>query len=306
MLGGGPAYVAVTPWLAAGASGSYLEGDADAVMLGYGGPSVGFTIPVTPWLCGWLALTVGPGGADLPAGAPGGPAGTGLLVVEPEAALFVGIGQTSRIGIGGSWRLAVPFAPQPGLTWDSLSGFSAQLALQYGIFQPTPGAPTGTGTRPRLTMAGCVSQKFSLVRGQLARFDGGSTRVVIDRHWAVGARGSRAADGIRVDGNAFRMMEAGAWAEYIVGPERVLSASVGTLAGVAMVGYISGSTGEMVGGPAILLNPEAAVRLAITPFARLSLSAGFRLAVPFAPVPGLGFWDTSGPTASVDLAFGVF
>jgi hypothetical protein len=195
--------------LCAGADqGSLLPG-----LAGFGGPSVGFTIPVTPWLCGWLALTVGPGGADIPAGAPGGPAGTGLLVVEPEAALFVGIGQTSRIGIGGSWRLALPFAPQPGLTQDSLGGFSAQLALHDGIFQSSAGAPTGTGTRPRLTMAGCMSQKFSHVRGQLAR-------------------GSRVADGVVVDGNAFRMMEAGAWGEYIVGPERVLSASVDLAFGV--------------------------------------------------------------------------
>ena len=110
------------------------------------------------------------------------------------------------------------------------------------------------------------------------------------------------------------MMEAGAWGEYMPAPAGPVSFSVGALAGVALVGYISSSTGEMVGSPALLLNPEAAVRLALAPFARLGAAAGFRslrrglrsLAFPFAPVPGMDFWDTSGPTLSVDLSFGVF
>jgi hypothetical protein len=87
---------------------------------GCGSPSVGFTIPVTPRLAGWLSLTAGPGGAELPAGAPGGPAGSVLFVVEPEAALLVGIGGTSRIGIGASDRLALPIAPVPGWLPPSL------------------------------------------------------------------------------------------------------------------------------------------------------------------------------------------
>ena len=89
-------------------------------------------------------------------------------------------------------------------------------------------------------------------------------------------------------------------------PAGPVSFSVGALAGIALVGYISSSTGEMVGSPALLLNPEAAVRLALAPFARLGAAAGFRLAFPFTPVPGMDFWDTSGPTLSVDLSFGVF
>ena len=36
------------------------------------------------------------------------------------------------------------------------------------------------------------------------------------------------------------------------------------------------------------------------------VSADFRLAIPFTPVPGMDFGDTSGPTLSVDLSFGVF
>lgn len=303
MFGGGPAYVLVNSHLCVGLSGSYLEGDSNELMMGYGGPSLGVTLFPGSWLGGWLALTVAPGWAELPASAPGGPAGSGLLVVEPEAAATVALGSSSRIGLGGSYRLAIPFQPLAGLGWKDLSGFTAMATLQYGAFQPRE---VSDPKRPRVTFAGCVSQKFSLVRGQIARFDGGYTRLIFDHRWAIGARGSRAADGILIGGDAFRMMESGVWVERFFAPDRPVSLSIGALAGVAMVGSISSTTGELVGSPALLVNPECSVNLTLTRFARLGIGAGFRLAVPFTPVAGLDFWDTSGPTVSLDLSFGVF
>ena len=177
------------------------------------------------------------------------------------------------------------------------------LTLQYGAFLPRK---VSDPDRSRLSLAGCVSQKFSVVRGQIARFDGGCTRLIIDHRWAIGARGSRVADGILVGSDVFRIMEAGVWGEYFIAPDRPVNISLGTLASVAMVGYISSSAGELVGSPALLLNPECDFHLNATRFARLGIGAGFRLAVPFTPVAGLDFWDTSGPTVSVDLSFGVF
>ena len=58
------------------------------------------------------------------------------------------------------------------------------------------------------------------------------------------------------------MIEAGAWGEFMPAPAGPVSFWVGALAGIALVGYISSSTGELVGSPALLLNPDAAVRLA--------------------------------------------
>ena len=303
MFGGGPAYAIVNRWLSVGVSGSYREGDADELMMGYGGPSVGISLFPGSWLGGWLACSVGPGWAEVPDAGAGEPAGTGLLVIEPEAAVTIAFGSSSRIGLGGSYRLAIPFQPLAGLGWRDLSGFSAMLTLQYGVFQPRE---VSDPDRSRLSLAGCVSQKFSLVRGQIARFDGGYTRLIIDHRWAIGARGSRVADGILIGRDSFRMMEAGVWGEYFIAPDRPVNFSLGTLAGVAMVGYISSSTGELVGSPALLLNPECHFYLNLMRFARLGFGAGFRLAVPFTPVAGLSFWDTSGPTVSVELSFGVF
>ena len=211
--------------------------------------------------------------------------------------------QLERIELGGSYRLAIPFQSPGGLVWKDLSGFSAMLKHQHGAFQPRE---VSDPDRSRLSLAGCVSQKFSLVRGQIARFDGGYTRLIIDHRFAIGARGNRVADRILIGGDAFRMMEAGLWGEYFLAPDRPVNLSLGTLVGVAMVGYIRFSTGELVGSPALLLNPECDFHLNLTRFARLGIGAGFRLAVPFTPVAGLSFWDTSVPTVSLNLSFGVF
>ena len=193
MLGGGPAYVAVNQWFSLGVNGSYPEGDAESLMIAYGGPSMGITVPIASWLGVWMACTIGPGWAELPAGAPGGPAESALLVVEPEVALMIGLGSSSRIGIGASYRLALPFAPLGGLDWGDLSGFSGMLMLQYGVFRRPSALSSEAAGEPRLSLAGCVSQKFALVRGQVARFDGGYTgwSSTTAGPWARGGAGQR-------------------------------------------------------------------------------------------------------------------
>jgi len=64
------------------------------VMFG-GGPSAGISLFPGSWLGGWLALTVGPGWAEVPDTGAGEPAGSGLLVIEPEAAVTVALGSSS-------------------------------------------------------------------------------------------------------------------------------------------------------------------------------------------------------------------
>ena len=61
-----------------------------------------------------------------------------------------------------------------------------------------------------------------------------------------------------------------------------------------------------MGSPAFLFNPEALAYLNLSDLVRLSASLGFRTALPFRAVPGLGYWDSNGPTFSLNLVFGVF
>jgi hypothetical protein len=45
------------------------------------------------------------------------------------------------------------------------------------------------------------------VRGQLARFDGSCTRLILKERWALGAMGNITPDGSRLGNNDFRMTE---------------------------------------------------------------------------------------------------
>ncbi|MCX7029404.1 MAG: hypothetical protein NTU62_04705 [Spirochaetes bacterium] len=224
----------------------------------------------------------------------------GFLVVEPEVCAFVAITPASRIGIGASYRLGIP-VEGTAATLQQLSGPSAFLALRYGSIRPTP-----PEERRRFSLAGGISQKFAIVSGQVARYDGGYTRLVIDHRWTVGAMGYRVAEGVEIDGNRFAAMEAGVWGERIFDLGGPFAVSIGCLAGVSMVGYVEAGTGDVVGAPAVLISPETKASLILTDFCRLSLGLALRGTFPTRDVPGLDWTDVSGPTLSVDLCFGAF
>ena len=154
-------------------------------------------------------------------------------------------------------------------------------------------------------LVGSWSQKFSLVRGQLTRFDGGYTRFILRQRWALGAMGYRSPGGTKLGADDFQMMESGVWVERLFAPSRRLSFSVGALTGVALVGYLPPAE-ELVGSPAFLFSPEALAYLNLSDFVRLSAGLGYRTVLPFQPVPGLEYWDCNGPTLSLNLVFGVF
>jgi hypothetical protein len=304
MLGGGPVYLIRDRVLWLGLNGSYLEGNIDEFMIGYGGPSAGLLLFPDSWVQVWLGGTVGFGGVRDP-----GVGASAVFVLEPEAVVQFALGPYCRLGLGGTYRWTVPFRELPGYGPRELSGFSVLARLQYGIFGRAAGAARTASPAeepsPRIGIAGAYSQKFSLLRGQVARSDGGYTRLVLKRHWALGAMGYRADGGAKVDGNDFQMMESGLWLEYLFDPAATLSLSAGALTGVALVGYLTPG-GELEGSAAFLFNPELLGYLRLSEFARLSAGLGFRLALPFREVVGLRFWDSSGPTLSLNLAFGVY
>jgi hypothetical protein len=301
MLGGGPAYVVLDGSLWLGLGGWYLEGDADdGLFIGYAGPSAGWLffpdsiVSVGAW------LTAGMGGYVRTDPGTGDQSGGGFFVLEPEVCAFVAITPTSRIGIGASYRLGIP-VEGAAATLEQLSGPSAFLALRYGAIRPIP-----SGQQRRLSLAGGISQKFAIVNGQVARYDGGYTRLVLDHRWAVGAMGYRATDGVDIGGNRFAAMEGGVWGERIFDVGGPFAVAVGCLAGFAMVGYVEAGTGDVVGAPAVLVSPEVKASLVLTDFCRLNLGLALRGTFPVREVPGVTWQDVSGPTLSVDLCFGEY
>jgi hypothetical protein len=305
MLGGGPAYLILDRRLYLGLSGSYLEGNTDQFMIGYGGPSAGWLLFPDSWFSLWLGATAALGGMREPAAG-----SSGMFVLEPEAIAQVAIGPFSRLGLGVSCRWAVPFAEVPGYGWHELSGPSLVVRLTYGVYgqaraREAPPRRAEPPRRPRVGLVGSWSQKFSLVRGQLTRFDGGYTRLVLRERWALGAMGYRAPNGPKLGADDFQMMESGVWVERLFAPSRRFNFSVGALTGLALVGYMTPAE-ELVGSPAFLFSPEALAYLNLSDFVRLSAGLGYRTALPIRPVPGLEYWDCNGPTLSLNLVFGVF
>jgi hypothetical protein len=301
MLGGGPAYVVLDGSLWLGLGGWYLEGDADdGLFIGYAGPSAGWLffpdsiVSVGAWLTAGMGgyVRTDPGTGDRSAG--------GFLVIEPAVSAFVAITPASRIGIGASYRLGIP-VEGTAATLAELSGPSAYLALRYGAIRPIP-----PGGRSRFSLAGGISQKFAIVNGQIARYDGGYTRLVIDHRWTIGAMGYRVSDGVEIAGNRFAAMESGVWGERIFELGGPFAVSIGCLAGVSMVGYVEAGTGTVIGAPAVLVSPEAKASLVLTDFCRLNLGLALRGAFPVREIPGITWRDVSGPTLSVDLCFGAY
>jgi len=309
MLGGGPAWLIVDRSLYLGLSGSYLEGNTDEFMIGYLGPSAGWELFPDSWVGLWLGGTAALGGMREPSAG-----SSAVFVLEPEAVVQFALGPYCRLSVGGTYRWVVPFREVPGYGMRELSGPSILFRTAYGVFRPARAGPAGDDSaaapaaappNPKVGILGCWSQKFSLVRGQLTRYDGGYTRLVFKDRWAVGAMGYRAPGGTKIGANDFQMMESGVWAEYFFDPSRRLHISIGALTGIALVGYTTPAD-ELVGSPSFLISPEVLGYLNLSDFVRLSAGLAFRTAIPFQEVPGLTFWDYGGPTVSLNLVFGVF
>ena len=301
MLGGGPEYVVVDGNLWLGLDGAYLEGDADdGLFIGYYGPSAGWLFfPDARFSVGAWCMA-GAGGYVRTDASTGDSSSGAFLVVEPSLIGFFAITPASRIGIGISYRLGIPVSGSAA-TLEQLSGPSAFLAMRYGAIRPTP-----PEERPRISLAGGFSQKFAIVAGQLARYDGGYTRLVIDHRWTIGAMGYRAAGGVGIGGNRFAAMESGLWGERIFDLGGPFAVSLGMLAGFSMVGFVDAGTGAVVGAPAVLASPEVKGSLILTDFCRLNLGLGLRGIFPVGTIPGITWRDVSGPTLSIDVCFGAY
>jgi len=144
LLGGGPAYLILDRRLYLGLSGSYLEGNTDQFMIGYGGPSAGWLLFPDSWFSLWLGATAALGSMREPAAG-----SSAVFVLEPEAIAQVALGPYSRLGLGASYRWAVPFAEVSGYGPRELSGPSLVVRLTYGVFGQAPASRGASGAPAR-------------------------------------------------------------------------------------------------------------------------------------------------------------
>lgn len=159
---------------------------------------------------------------------------------------------------------------------------------------------------------------YSRVQGKDALFFGGRGGWLADHHFVLGAGGfalvSRIAppEGAPDIGEELRTEFAygGLWLEYILLPDKLVHASIGTLLGGGAVSYsrirrMERQDRQVESDVVFAVEPVLSVELNLTRFLRMSAGAGYRH-VGSVELTGLRQKDLSGFTGSVMLRFGRF
>jgi hypothetical protein len=234
-----------------------------------------------------------------------------LFILEPEVVFSMAMSPTSRIGIGGSYRLAVGDEDSPGEGRLGYSGPTAVLEIEYGNIGPSRGEqPTsifGESEGGLFTgLSGFLSLQMIKLGGQFAVMDGGGARVMLNHKWAIGASGHRAHVVEDSENRQWRSFYAGLLLQRIIAPRHWVHGSVYSVFGVGKTGYFErpDSEGSLVLHPSIEV--AGFVEFNLTSFLRLAVGAGYRLVIPFENNFGLSVGSLSTPTGLLQLRFGGF
>lgn len=159
---------------------------------------------------------------------------------------------------------------------------------------------------------------YSRVQDRDALFFGGRGGWIAGHHFVLGAGGfalvTRIAppEGAPDVGEALRTEFAygGLWLEYLLFPDKLVHASIGTLLGGGAVSYsrvrrMERQDREVESDVVFAVEPVLSVELNLTRFVRLSAGAGYRH-VASVELTGLRQKDLSGFTGSVMIKFGRF
>lgn len=159
---------------------------------------------------------------------------------------------------------------------------------------------------------------YSRVQGEDALFFGGRGGWLADHHFVLGGGGFALVSRIAAPEGAPDIDEAlrtelaygGLWLEYILLPDKLVHASVGTLVGGGAVAYsrvrrMDRRDREVESDVVFAVEPVLSVEMNLTPFLRLSAGAGYRH-IGSVELEGLSREDLSGFTGSVMLKFGRF
>lgn len=161
--------------------------------------------------------------------------------------------------------------------------------------------------RPKVTLTGFWSYKFTTLNGQFCVLDGGGTRLLIRRTWYAGIFGYRSIDGPKVAGDYYlQMAYGGLWGGYVFNSDSLVHFSAEMAFAPGMAGYRDKASQTDYLSGIFILEPEAYVTLNLTEFLRFSTGLSYRFVFGIDGVPGIDSGDISGPAVTLQLRLGGF
>ena len=300
LFGGGPIMFSLTPEFMLGLTGSYLEFDYNGIMIGYGGIKALYCFFPESLFNIYVGSTVGLGGLT------DSQSGTGMFVMEPELQAGIHILPSLELALGVSYRFAFPFEDFGGLGTEELSDVAFICQLKYGNFDNAAsiiqGNTTPDGARETfISLSGAYDCTFTLIQGNIVRLDGGTTRLLIGDHLALGLAGciSDPLNYIDFNTHTLYMAESGIWIEYNFNPHDMVQFSIGGPIGVALLNVYEKSSDTSTRYIKFLCNPELFVSIQLFEFCLLTLGAGYQLIID--DIPDIG--NISGPSMSIQVRF---
>jgi hypothetical protein len=228
----------------------------------------------------------------------------GFFILEPEVAVGIKIMASERVKLGVGYRVATGVNNLPGLGNSDFSGFYGILQLNSGIFLPEARREFLASHEKLHILSGYYSAKFTSLNGHFTWLDGGGTRFIINRKYAIGVSGYRSRKDVDYSGNALSLAYGGIWKQYFFAPLERVHFSIGALSALGGVGYTEESTDEFTGKGMFVFEPDVFVEINLTEFAQLALGVGYRLM--FGKLEKLEMWALSSFSGAVQLRFGGF
>jgi len=302
LIGGGPLAVAVNPKLSIFGTFNYLEADVNGIEMAYGGIGAEYALFPEKRFQVYFSGQAGAGIIDYSTDESSYQ--SGVIVLEPEMLFGIKIGEFEKVKLGMGYRFAAGIKDLPGLNYSDFSGLYGKVELSYGIFDQQKRKEFLENKESFNILSGTYSLKFSSLNHQFILLDGGGTRFIINRRYAVGISGYRALRTADYRGNELSTGYGGVWNHYIISPMSKVHVSISLLTAIGGIGYTDAFTDEFVSKTMLVLEPDLFMDVNMTEFMRMGLGLGFRL------MPGsfgqLNTWDMSSLTGTVQVRFGGF
>jgi len=302
MIGGGPIGIVIDPSFSVFMSFSYLEADTEGIDMWYGGFGSEYIFFPEKRFQLYLKGLIGYGSVDYDTEQSAH--NSGFFVFEPEVLAGLKITEFDRVKLGMGYRQVMGIHDLPGLSNTDFSGFYGIVQLDYGIFDIQKRKELLQSREKFNILSGTYSIKFTKVNNQYVILDGGGTRFIVNRKYAIGASGYRSLSTVDYKGQELSLAYGGIWSQYIMSPLKKVHFSFSSLLGVGGIGYVNQESDEFTGKVMFVFETDLFLDINITEFMRAGIGWGYRLMT--GSFNGLNTWDMSDNSATIQLRFGGF
>ncbi len=269
MIGGGPIGIVINPSFSVFMSFSYLEADIEDIDMRYGGIGGEYTFFPQKRFQLYLKGFVGYGCADCDFER--SIHRSGFLVFEPELLAGLKITEFDRVKLGIGYRQIMGIHDLPGLSNKDFSSVYGVLELDYGIFDSQKRKELLQSREKFNILSGTYSLKFTRINNQSVTLDGGGTRFIVNRKYAVGISGYRSITTFNHEGKELSIAYGGIWAHYIMSPLKKVHFSFSTLTVIGGIGYVNQESDEFTGKALFVFETNVFLDINITEFMRPGL-----------------------------------